>query len=646
MQHMPKKIDMRILSLVFPLLLIQVGLAQVQSRDLGKSYYHFSLAKLHVLNKEYSDAIAEFEKAIALNGESTELRIEFAGSLVRAGEISRAVQEGEKAVELDPQSIEAHFFLGQMYNGYQSGGQGSLARKAVTEFERVVELEPDHHEALYYLGRAYLEREDHSKAAQAFKRLTNLRPGLVEGHFLHATALSEVGQVDKAIRVLEKSLMIRADQAGSLNMLASLYEQKERYDEAVETYRQALRSAPNPKSQLQLGTLLTRRGRYPEAVSLLREAVARYPQNVEMRVELGKALKEQRKFSEAAEVFLAVLKDDPDEMEAKFELARALVGLGQRQKAAKRFEDLIALAELTGPARFADLFKTHLGLLYQDMRQFEKAVRLFRQVDEANTDDPDSRRRLIYALKDAGHVDEANRLTKDLMARYPDNAFVVMTRAQMLSFAGRVEAGVELLRENLNPERDFELLYLTVSQLYMDHKKYGDAEKVVKEGLAQKRESEAIHFQLAAIYERQEKVQDAEAEFKKILQANPEHAGVLNYLGYMFADRGIRLQEARDYIARALEVDPYNGAYLDSLGWVYFKLNQLDLAETNLKKAAELTDDPTIYDHLGDLYIELGQYQKARQYYEQAVSIASDDEHARVVEKLAQLKERLSPRAP
>ena len=134
-----------------------------------------------------------------------------------------------------------------------------------------------------------------------------------------------------------------------------------------------------------------------------------------------------------------------------------------------------------------------------------------------------------------------------------------------------------------------------------------------------------------------------EAEFKKILQANPEHAGVLNYLGYMFADRGIRLQEAREYIVRALEVDPYNGAYLDSLGWVYFKLNQLDLAETNLKKAAELTDDPTIYDHLGDLYIELGQYQKARQYYEQAVSLSSDEEHARVVEKLAQLKERLSP---
>ncbi len=640
---MAKKIYMRILAVILPALLIQVGLAQALSRDLGNSYYHFSLAKLHVLNKEYGDAIAEFEKAIALDGESTELRIEFAGSLVRAGEISRAVQEGQKAVELDPQSSEAHFFLGQMYYVYQGGGQGSLAQKAVAEFERVVELEPDHDEALYYLGKIYLEQQDYSKAAQVFERLTDIRPGLVEGHFLRATALVAVRKVDEAIHVLEKSLRIRADQADSLNMLASLYEQKERFDEAVETYRQALRNKPNPKSQFQLGTLLIRLGRYPEAVSLLREAAARYPQNVEVRVELGKALKEQRKFSEAAEVFLTVLKDDVDHMEAKYELARTLGGLGQRKKAAKRFEDLIALVESNGTDRFVDLFKTHLGLLYQDMRQFEKAVQLFRQVDEANTDDPDSRRRLIYALKDAGHIEEANRLTKDLLARYPDNAFVVMTRAQMLSFAGQVEAGVELLRENLNPERDFELLYLTVSQLYMDHKKYGDAEEVVKEGLAQKRESQAIQFQLAAIYERQEKVQDAEAEFQKILRANPEHAGVLNYMGYMFADRGIRLQEARDYITRAVEVDPYNGAYLDSLGWVYFKLKQLDLAETNLKKAAELTDDPTIYDHLGDLYLELGQYQKARQYYEQAVAIAADDEHARVVEKLAQLKERLSP---
>jgi tetratricopeptide (TPR) repeat protein len=639
---MSKKICRRILATVLPVFLIQVSLAQVQSSDLGKSYYHFSLAKLHVLKKEFSDAIGEFEKAIALNGESTELRIEFAGSLVRAGEISRAVQEGQKAVELDPQSTDAHFFLGQMYSGYQGEGQGGLAQKAVAEFERVVELEPDHHDALNYLGRLYLGQKEHSKAAQAFKRLTSLRPGLAQGHFLRATALVELGEVDEAIQVLERSLELRMDQADSLSMLVRLYERKERFDEAVETYRRALGSEPNPKMQLQLGTLLMRLGRYSEAVSLLREGAARYPQNVEVRVELGKALKAERKFSEAAEVFLEVLKDNPDQMEAKFELARALVGLGQRQKAAKRFEDLIAV-ESPGSARFADLFRTHLGLLYQDMRQFEKAVELFRQVDEANADDPDSRRRLIYALKDAGHIDEADRLTKDLIARYPDNAFVIMTRAQMLSFSGRVEDGVELLRENLNPERDFELLYLTVSQLYMDHKKYSDAEKAVKEGLARKRESEAIQFQLAAIYERQEKVQDAEAEFKKILQANPEHAGVLNYLGYMFADRGIRLQEARDYIARALEVDPYNGAYLDSLGWVYFKLNQLDLAETNLKKAAELTDDPTIYDHLGDLYIELGQYQKARQYYEQAVSLSSDEEHARVVEKLAQLKERLSP---
>jgi tetratricopeptide (TPR) repeat protein len=320
--------------------------------------------------------------------------------------------------------------------------------------------------------------------------------------------------------------------------------------------------------------------------------------------------------------------------------------LGQRQQAAERFEHLIALAESTDANRFLRLFKTHLGLVYQDMRQFDKAVQLFRQVAEASEDDPDSKRRLIWALKDAGQIEEAARLTQTLLDRYPQDKFVVTTGAQMLSLTGRIEDGVELLKDNLNSESDFELLYLTVSQLYMDHKKYGDAEEVIKEGLTQRQESQAIQFQLGAIYERQEKVRDAEVAFKRILDVNPEHAGVLNYLGYMLADRGIRLQEALEYIARAIELDPYNGAYLDSLGWVYFKLNQLDLAETNLKRAAKLTEDPTIYEHLGDLYIELGQYEKARQYYEQAESLASDEEHAKVVKKLGQLKKRLAAQSP
>ena len=86
------------------------------------------------------------------------------------------------------------------------------------------------------------------------------------------------------------------------------------------------------------------------------------------------------------------------------------------------------------------------------------------------------------------------------------------------------------------------------------------------------------------MYERQKKYDKAEEAFHKVLADDPKNAMALNYLGYMLADRGTRLDEALGYIRRAVALDPQNGAYLDSLGWVYYKMGNYDLAEENLRR--------------------------------------------------------------
>ena len=89
--------------------------------------------------------------------------------------------------------------------------------------------------------------------------------------------------------------------------------------------------------------------------------------------------------------------------------------------------------------------------------------------------------------------------------------------------------------------------------------------------------------------------------------SDPKNAQALNYLGYMLADRGTRLDEALGYIRRAVALDPQNGAYLDSLGWVYYRMGNYDLAEENLRRASEkIGSDPTVQAHLGDLYQKTG----------------------------------------
>jgi len=106
-----------------------------------------------------------------------------------------------------------------------------------------------------------------------------------------------------------------------------------------------------------------------------------------------------------------------------------------------------------------------------------------------------------------------------------------------------------------------------------------------------------------------------------VLTLDPTNAGAMNYLGYMFADRGVKLDEAHKLISRALELDPGNGAYLDSLGWALFRLNRLDEAATELNKAlAKIGKDPTVHDHLAEVYAKQGKMKEAIQQWEASIT--------------------------
>ncbi len=614
----------------------------------AQAYYHFALGALHSGNKDFGLSKTEFEKALALDPDSTQLRIEYAHILVRSGEIARAIREVEQAIQKDPHSVAAHYFLGQLYSSYH-GGESRLAEKAVEELNKVIELDPDHAEALYQLGNLHRMRGEHRKAAPFLARLVELRPGLVEAHFQHAKALEELGDLAGAIRALEKALSIQKGHFEVINDLGRLYVRTGRPDRAVEIYLSAPQLLADPELLAKTGRLLAQQGRDEQAVELLRKGTVRNPQEPALAVELGRALMRVRKFEEATEVFAQVLEDNPKQREATLELSRLEAIQGERESAIGRLQRL--LSELGNPRvqrewEFRVQVQLTLAHVHQESRHYPDAIRLFRELLADRPGEPRFKAMLIYALKDAGKLNEALSLAGELLHDHPRDPDALATRAQMLSANDRLSEGVELVQSRLSREQDPETYYRIISQLYMDHKNYGKAEKAIKEGLGLKPDSEPLKFRLASVYERQEKLPDAEAEFMRILESNPDHAGVLNYLGYMWADRGIRLQEALTYIRKATEMDPYNGAYLDSLGWVYFKLHRLDEAEVNLKRAARLTEDPTILDHLGDLYIELGQLETALQYYERGVRVATDEEFHRLQRKVADLKQRLSSQAP
>jgi Flp pilus assembly protein TadD len=129
-------------------------------------------------------------------------------------------------------------------------------------------------------------------------------------------------------------------------------------------------------------------------------------------------------------------------------------------------------------------------------------------------------------------------------------------------------------------------------------------------------------------------VADAEKAFRKALELEKNSAPAMNYLGYMLADRGLKLDEALKLIQKAVEVEPGNGAYLDSLGWVYFRMNRLDLAEEFLRKAVRFVDnDADIHDHLAELHFKRGDYENARQEWAKALTLSTDNEDIQKFQK-------------
>lgn len=141
-----------------------------------------------------------------------------------------------------------------------------------------------------------------------------------------------------------------------------------------------------------------------------------------------------------------------------------------------------------------------------------------------------------------------------------------------------------------------------------------------------KQEYAQAYFYLAAQLDQLGREDEARHNLRRTLELDPKHPDAMNYLGYLDAESGENLEEAKALIERALELDPENGAYVDSLGWVCYKMGRLDEAVAYLERAATLLDtDWVIFDHLGDAYFKRRDWERARRSWERALALEPNE---------------------
>ena len=228
----------------------------------------------------------------------------------------------------------------------------------------------------------------------------------------------------------------------------------------------------------------------------------------------------------------------------------------------------------------------------------------------------------VDAYRDAQEFDKAIDVARKAVAADPKDRDLKLMLAGELADQGQPDEGLAMAKSLLDGAKPDEQrgIWLAIGQMNVRLKRWKDAEDAFDkaEPLTTKKEDRTYLFFLSGeLAERQKHMDQAEQYFHQALRLDPENAMTLNYLGYMWADKGSKLPEALKMIQKAVEIEPMNGAYLDSLGWVYFKMGEYELAEDNLRQAVNRDQtDPTVHMHLGDLYEKTGRIRLAAAQWE------------------------------
>jgi len=643
----------------------QTGAATAPPVDKAAAYYNFSMGHLYAElagvygnRSEYvTKAIDHYKQALKLDPGASFLFEELTDLYIQSGRLKDAVTEAEDILKRDPNNLDARRILGRIYtrmigDTQQGKINEEMLRSATEQYQKIVAKEPKDMESWLTLGRLYRTARNSVEAEKAYSQALAIDPNNEDALTGLAIVYSDVGDTKKAIEKLQ-AVTNKDPNPRTLAALAGSYEQLHDYRSAAEVLRKAIELDPeNGRIKRALAKNLLYSGSLDDSLKYYNEISADDPHDTDALLRTAEIYREKRDFAKAREVLDKAKAADPENLEVRYDEVNLLAVEGQTDKAIDTLKSILKDTERKSYSESEKGTRVNLlerlGELYRGTNQNQAAIDTFRQIADL---DPDSGARaeaqIVDTYRVAKDLKNARAEADSALKKYPDDWDVKRVHASVLADMGKVDQGVSELRALLKGDHDRET-ELTIAGLYERAKRYDDMAKPLDaaEKLSEtKPEKEAVYFTRGAMYERLKKWDAAEAEFHKVLELNPDNASALNYLGYMFADRNVHLDEAQKMISRALELDPDNGAYLDSLGWVYYRQNRLEDAEHALVRALSksgIGQDPTVHDHLGDVYLKLGKTKDAITQWQASLKEAETNAESDIEPgELAQINKKL-----
>lgn len=498
----------------------------------------------------------------------------------RSGEYSAALTHYKAALQEDPGSVELRLRLVRLLTVF---GELDQALRALDEG---LALQPGQGDLLFSKAKTLMMGKKNAEAADAAVAAADAKGG-AEAFELALRLLDTLARNDQALALADKWIAAEPRNPDAASQHAFLLEKGGRPDEAEKEYRRALELKPDHHPTLSfLGRLLAQRGNRDEAIRLYQSALTAYPHDAE----------------------------------ARLSLAGLYFDAGQPEKVKETL--LEAQRWVKGPS----LLVLRMGLLFLEIGEPEEALKVIETISEEERDE-----RVWFFLGAArlglDRYEQALEAFDRIPPASPLYPEVLSRRAQALHLAGRGDEAVAKLRAWLGEHKEDVEATLVLASLYATLNRHAEVIELLTAFTAGREVADPrVYFNLGVAYDKAGDWEKCIAAMRKVIALDPKHAHGLNYLGYLYADKGQNLDEAEELVKRAVALQPKNGFILDSLGWVYYQQKRYAEARTTLEASLALApDDPVIWEHLGDACKALGDAAGARKAYENAVKLQPRD---------------------
>lgn len=602
--------------------------AESDSSARAEAYARFLVGR-HLEGRDDTDgAVRAFREAARLDPAAGEPLAELAALYARAGRAEDAVAAAEEALSREPDNRSAHRVLGLAYAASAGTREGTRedVERAVTHLEQARGSAVPDLQVELTLARFYLRTRAADEAIALLEDLSRDQLAYAPASVLLAEAYQQAGRRGDALRTLEETVASTRPTYRMLARLGELYEQSRRWRDAAEAYRGAV--ALNPRSagvRRRLAAAWLEAGEADRARDVLGGLLEMRPRDAAGHRMLAETEIARGDFEAAEAAARRLLEIEPDGLSGPDVLARVFERRHEYPRVVETLAPALEQARGMRPGRTLAEMLDRLGRAHEWLEDPAGAARVYEDAVSLMPSNPWFQARLARAYVDSGRHGDAERLLARARNANPGDLSLAVIEADLRGRQGDVERGERLLLDVLAEDRGEQpggepRAHLALASFYSEHERLPEAVLVLEAALQRFPEETSILFLLGAMLERSGRFADAEAAFRGVIDRDPEHAQALNYLGYMLADRGERLDESVELIARAVEKDPHNGSYLDSLGWAYFKLDRLDLAEPPLRAAGDqLQRNSVVQDHLGDLLNRLERYAEAIEAWRRAL---------------------------